>query len=447
MGAEPARQGSAGHYGYGVAGVGKTGDQTIGFVLKGYPRLSETFIAQEIHGLEQAGLALEIISLRAPTDRTTHPVHGEIRARVTYLPEYVHREPLRCLKAMVRAVRLSGFGLAWRAFLRDFVRDRTRNRFRRLVQAAVLASERGACVSRLHAHFMHTPGSVARYAALMLGCPWTCSAHARDIWTSPDWELADKLNDADWTVTCTAAGHAHLQSLARRPERVHLSHHGLDLERFAPFAKRRHERDGSSPAEPVRLVSVGRAVPKKGYGVLLEALALLPPGLNWRFDHAGDGPLLDDLKTRARQLGLDDRIVWHGARTQQEVLALYRSCDLFVLACRVAPDGDRDGLPNVLVEAASQGLACISTRVSGIPELIRDNRYGVLVEPDDPAALAAAIEQLARSPERRAQLGAAAERRVRTRFDHRASVRQLMDLFDEPASDAMPLAAEQVIAS
>ena len=417
-------------------------NKPTGFVLKGYPRLSETFIAQEIRGLEQAGLPIEIISLRAPTDKRRHPVHDEIAAPVTYLPEYIHDEPVRCLKALLKASRLAGFRRAWAAFRQDFARDRTRNRIRRFAQAAVLAAERGPHVSRLHSHFIHTPASVTRYAAMMLGCGWTCSAHAKDIWTSPDWELSQKLDGAGWTVTCTASGHAHLKLLAADPARVHLSYHGLDLQRFAPFARRRHVRDGTQPADPVRLVSVGRAVTKKGYDTLLEALAVLPAGLHWRFDHAGGGELLDDLKAQAERLGIDDRVVWHGAQDQGAVLALYRVCDLFVLPCRIAPDGDRDGLPNVLVEAASQGLACLSTTISGVPELINNKRVGMLVPPEDPGALAQAIEVLARSPEKRGKLGKAIERRVRTEFDHNASIRQLMALFEDEWREELHTAAE-----
>ena len=222
---------------------------------------------------------------------------------------------------------------------------------------AVLAAERGAHVSRLHSHFIHTPASVTRYAAMMLGLDWSCSAHAKDIWTSPDWELSEKLDEARWTVTCTASGHAHLQSLAADPARVHLSYHGLDLQRFDPFAGRRHVRDGTRPADPVRFVSVGRAVAKKGYDTLLEALALLPADLHWRFDHAGGGELLDDLKAQAQRLGIDDRIVWHGAQDQGAVLALYRACDLFVLPCRIAPDGDRDGQLRVAPDENIQAVA------------------------------------------------------------------------------------------
>jgi glycosyltransferase involved in cell wall biosynthesis len=133
----------------------------------------------------------------------------------------------------------------------------------------------------------------------------------------------------------------------------------------------------------VRIVSVGRAVLKKGFDTLLEALALLPDELNWQFDHIGGGELLEQLKAQADRLGIAGRISWHGAQPQERVIALYREADIFVLPSRIAPDGDRDGLPNVLVEAASQRLACLSTTISGIPELIEDGRHGVLVEPED----------------------------------------------------------------
>src|SRR5258708_1383488 len=149
----------------------------VAFVLKGYPRLSETFIAQEIHALEAAGLDIRIVSLRHPTDSKRHAIHGEIRAPILYLPEYLYQEALRVWRGCRAALRLPGFAAAWRAFLRDLVRDPTPNRVRRFGQAAVLAHELPAGVGALHAHFLHTPASVTRYAALMRQLPWTVSAH------------------------------------------------------------------------------------------------------------------------------------------------------------------------------------------------------------------------------------------------------------------------------
>jgi glycosyltransferase involved in cell wall biosynthesis len=401
----------------------------IAVVLKGYPRLSETFIAQELLGLERSGLSLHLFSLRQPTDSKRHPVHDEIKAKVDYLPEYLHDNPGRVWRAWLKARRLPGYKAARTQFLADFKRDIAPNRARRFGQALVLAAEMPAGIEWLHAHFIHTPASVTRYAAIMRGMKWTCSAHAKDIWTSKDWDLRGKLAEAQWTVTCTQSGHAHLQSLAADPKRVHLSYHGLDLDRFAAFNVPPATRDGSDAENPARIVSVGRAVEKKGYDVLLDALARLPKTLHWRFVHIGGGELLPALEAQADKLGIAKRIEWRGSQAQDSVLSEYRKSDIFALACRIAPDGDRDGLPNVLVEASSQNMACVSTNISGVPELITDDETGLLVPPEKPDQFAAALARLIGDPELRFRLGAAAEAKVRAEFDYRKSIAFLADLF------------------
>jgi glycosyltransferase involved in cell wall biosynthesis len=403
----------------------------VAVLLKGYPRLSETFIAQELLGLERAGLDLVLVSMRRPTDKKRHPIHDEIRAPVVYLPEYLHEEPLRVARAALTGLFRPGFWRAFARFLPDLSRDFSRNRFRRFGQALVLAAEWPKGAGWLHAHFIHTPASVASYASRITGIDWTCSAHAKDIWTSAGWDLADKLKHARWAVTCTQSGFEHLRGLATAPEQVHLSYHGLDLDRFAPFHGTRSDADGSDPQQPVLIASVGRAVEKKGFETLLEALALLPAGLAWRLEQVGGGDRLPQLKALAERLGIADRIAWKGALAQEEVLALYRRADLFALACRIAGDGDRDGLPNVLVEASSQRLPCVSTTVSGIPELITDGEDGLLVPPEDPRALAAALARAIGDPALRKKLGEAAEHRVRCHFDHHSSIGQLVGLFEQ----------------
>jgi glycosyltransferase involved in cell wall biosynthesis len=389
---------------------------SVAFVLKGYPRLSETFIAQEILALERRGLDILIVSLRHQTDHSTHPVHGLIRAGLLYLPEYLYQEPRRVWDGWRRSRRRRGYGRARAAWLADLRRDPTPNRVRRFGQALVLAAELPADVDHLHAHFLHTPASVARYAALIAGLDWSVSAHAKDIWTLPVWEKRLKLAEASWTVTCTETGRSHLASLAPCRDSVSLCYHGLDLEHFPTAPPRSSGNDGSDPRNPILLLSIGRAVAKKGYDDLLAALAVLPTGLEWRLVHIGGGALGATLRARAEHLGLSRRIEWRGALAQPEVLAAYRSADLFVLASKVAKDGDRDGLPNVLVEAQSQRLACVSTNVSAIPELIEDGVTGLLIPPGDPFALAEALTSLIRDPPTRAQLGAAGELRVRGLF-------------------------------
>jgi glycosyltransferase involved in cell wall biosynthesis len=397
-------------------------------VLKGYPRLSETFVAQELLGLERAGLALTIVSLRHPTDRLRHPIHDEIRAPVLYLPEYLYQEPLRVGRALLRALRRRSFWRTFRLFLRDLARDVSPNRVRRFGQALVLAAEMPDEPIWLHAHFAHTPTSVTRYAAALMEQHFSVSAHAKDIWTSPGWDLAEKLNDAAWTVTCSRSGRDHLRSLAPGAT-VHLSYHGIDLSRFPLRDHPRAPRDGTKQEDPVRILTVGRAVPKKGFGVLLDALAALPDGLHWRLAHVGGGPGLPDLQARAARLGLADRIDWLGALPQTEVLARYQAADIFVLASRQTADGDRDGLPNVIVEAASQGLACIGSDLSGIPELISDGVTGLLVPADDAAALAQTLARAIADPELRARLGGAARARVGAEFDFAPGIAWLVQQF------------------
>lgn len=407
----------------------------IAFVLKGYPRLSETFIAQEILALERRGFDILIVSLRHPTEKDTHPIHDEISAPVLYLPEYLHREPRRVLKAWWTMRRHRRYPAALKIWLGDLRRDFTRNRFRRFGQALVLGHELPAGTTHIYAHFLHTPASTARYAARILGLPWSCSAHAVDIWTTPEWEKREKIEDCAWLVTCTAYNRDHLASHAPDGDRVEHLYHGLDFSRFpAPNGEGaagngEGGRDGGDPNDPVVLLCVGRAVEKKGLDILIKALAQLAPSLHWRLLHIGGGALLPSLKRQARRSNISSRIDWLGPMPQQVVLARYRAADLFVLASRIARNGDRDGLPNVLLEAQSQGLACIATRLSAIPELIEDGVTGRLVPADDPKALAGALTALIADPRQRARLGGAGMARVRERFSFEAGIERLAAKF------------------
>lgn len=410
----------------------------IAIVLKGYPRLSETFIAQEILALEKLGFDIQLISLRHPTDKAVHPVNSEISANVTYLPEYIHNQPMRVLKAWWHARNIPGYRAAKRVFVKDLKRDFTRNRLRRFAQGLVIAAEFGDTISCLYSHFLHTPTSATRYGAIIAGLPFAISAHAKDIWTSPDWEISEKLADCQWLVTCTQMGCDHLRTLSPDPAKIHLVYHGLDLARFPSPESEKSERNGSDPKAPLRIVTVGRAVSKKGLDQLIIALSLLPADLHWQWQHIGGGPLRDALKAQSEQLAIDDRCQFRGALDQKEVITAYNQSDLFVMPCRIDDNGDRDGLPNVIVEAQSQGLAVISSPISGIPELIEHEKNGLLVEPDQPELLAAAILQLATDPQKRNRFGKYGEDKVRTNFDHLSSIGDLAELLDELSNQSKP---------
>jgi glycosyltransferase involved in cell wall biosynthesis len=387
------------------------------FILKGYPRLSETFIAQEIRALEQRGFAIDIVSLRFPTDKHVHPVHREISAKVSYLPEYLYQEPLRVLRSWAKAHFQPGYWRAFRRWIGDLVRDPTPNRARRFGQACVMVAELPKEATRLHAHFLHTPASATYYAHLITGMRWSCSAHAKDIWTTPDWDKREKLATLDWLVTCTRAGYEHLREIAAvsgnpgDTDKINLVYHGLDFTRFPEPPPRARD-----PKVPLRILSVGRAVPKKGYADLLQALALLPKAMDWRFHHIGGGPLLDDLKSLAETLQIAKFITWQGSAPQEQVLEAYRAADIFALASCIAIDGDRDGLPNVLMEAQSQRVAVVATSLPGIAELVIPNETGLLVPPSAPENLSGALLRLMRDDDLRARLAEAGFQRVRQHF-------------------------------
>jgi len=406
------------------------------FILKGYPRLSETFIAQEIRALEQRGLAIDIVSLRLPTDKHVHPVHREIAAKISYLPEYLYQEPLRVLRSWWKASRRPGYWRALGQWIRDLLRDPTPNRARRFGQACVLVAELPQDATRLHAHFLHTPASATYYAHLITGMRWSCSAHAKDIWTSPDWDKQEKLSTLDWLVTCTRDGYDHLREIAAAngnpgdKDKIHLVYHGLDFARFPepPPSDPGRVRD---PKAPLRILSIGRAVPKKGYADLLQALALLPKAAEWRFHHIGGGPLLDDLKSLAETLQISRYMTWQGTAPQEQVLEAYRAADIFVLASCIAGDGDRDGLPNVLMEAQSQRLAVVATNLPGIAELVVPGETGLLVPPSAPENLSGALLRLMRDADLRTRLAEAGFQRVRREFSLARGIDDLERRFRE----------------
>ena len=405
----------------------------VAVVVKGYPRLSETFIAQEILALERRGLDLVIVSLRRPTDRFTHPIHAEIRSPVHYLPEYLHEAPGRVFRAWKAVRRLPGYARARSTWLADLARDRTPNRVRRFGQALALAAELGR-IESIHAHFLHTPASVARYASAMLGIGWSFSAHAKDVWTTPAWEKREKLADARFGVTCTRVNLEHLAALAPSPDSVGLVYHGLDHGRFPARVEERLPRDGSELSCPVRILSAGRLVEKKGFDDLLGALATLPPALAWTLGVVGGGALEAPLRRQAAALGLGERVRWHGSLPHDRVVEHFAGADLFALASRVCADGDRDGLPNVLMEAQLLGAACVATRVSATPELIEHEVNGLLVPPRDTAALAAALERAITDPALRRRLAEAGRRAVTTRFSFEDGVARIAARLTAPSA-------------
>ncbi len=391
-------------------------DGPVGYVLKRYPRLSETFILRELIAHEQAGLPLEIFSLGPPEDGPFQDGIGRVRAPVRYLTAHGVK-PSAYWQAIEEAL-----GRPW--FRADRLRAAVGCDPRRVYQAlrlAVAARDRG--VRHLHAHFASAATEVARLASAWTGIPFTFTAHAKDLFhddVDPD-DLERKLAQAAAVVTVSDYNAAFLaRNHGAAAAGVVRIDNGLDLESLTFIAGPR----------PPRVVAVGRLVPKKGFAHLIEAMAKLRSrGSNVACDLVGGGPEERPLRALVAKLGLEATVHLHGALPQTETLRLVADAGVLAAPCRVADDGDRDGLPTVLLEAMALGTPCVATPVTGIPELIEHGRSGLLVPEADPAALAGALQRILADPALGRQVARAARRRIEERFDVRRTSRALRAVF------------------
>lgn len=401
----------------------------IAYLLKRFPRLSETFILHEILELERQGIDLTLYSLLDPAEESQHPAVREVRASVHYFPvsawamlwrgllphlRFARRSPRRYLAAVQFALHHQ----QWRASLKHFWR------------AGYLAQQLAdAQISHLHAHFAHGPASVAQFVHLLTGLPYSFTAHAKDIYTSPMTSLSNKLGSARFVVTCTGFNRGYLAGLvpAAVQGKIHTLYHGVDLRRFAPSAR----QAGETPL----LLSAGRLVAKKGFPVLLDACKMLVQrGVPFQCQIVGQGEMRADLQGQIERLALQQHVQLVGAMTQDGLIEMYRRAAVFALPSVVLENGDRDGIPNVLVEAMSMGVPVVSTDISGIPELVHDGVTGRLVPPHDAAALADALQDLLENPSHAAALAANGQRFVAEQFDLRACAARLRRLLTTPGT-------------
>jgi glycosyltransferase involved in cell wall biosynthesis len=394
--------------------TGRTGK--LGYLAKMFPRVSETFILAEVRRLQREGIPLRIYSLLPPTrDARVQPRALRVLPDVEILPQpgwwslaRFGRDLWRCLRLNPTRTTREILGLALAP---------SRRRFRRTFRAVVLAElMRRDRIAHLHAAWAHTPASVARAASRISGVPWSMGAHAKDIHVARRRSLAKKIASARFTTTCSRANLDLLESISRReeadlpPSSILLHHHGVDTAFFSPASP-------SDEAQPL-IVSVGRLVPKKGFDLLLDAAAMMRDrGIRFRAEIIGEGPLRAAIGRQIRALKLDGVVALEGMLIDEEVRAAYHRASCVVLASRIASNGDRDGIPNTLAEAMACGVPVISTRLPSIEEIITDGETGLLVPPDDPAALAAAIERLLVDPEERRRLAGCARARIETAFD------------------------------
>ncbi|MFH1245907.1 MAG: glycosyltransferase, partial [Candidatus Omnitrophota bacterium] len=395
-------------------------DPVIVYLLSQFPETHETFILREIKALKEQGVCLKILSLKPCRDTVIHPDAEKLMAETVYgrvgffcSVSYILRHPLKALSA---------FGYLLKAYWenpREFIKGL-------YVLAECLYFVQALKKDKLkhiHSHWATMPTTAAVILSRSTGVAFSFTAHAWDIFVNNN-GLAEKIKRAKFAVTCTDYNRKYLAGLSGNngfARKLYLNYHGLDLNEFG-FSR--------TDSPQVKILSIGRLVETKGFSYLIKACDMLrKKGIAFSCDIVGQGPRKDFLQTQTACYGLEDRVRFLGIRSQEEIKRLYAQASLFVLPCVVAENGDRDGIPNVLLEAMAMGLPVIATDVSGIPEAVKDRETGLLVPPKDSFALTDAIIELDSNEDLKMRITENARGLVEKQFDVQKNIRELMGIY------------------
>ncbi len=423
----------------------------IAYILKGFPRLSETFISNEIRLLEEMGLQLRLFSIKQGDTDKIHRAVGTIRAPLMVLPAMTSLSNTRLLpwlrenlpdyyRGHLRLFRLRPLAYAstlatalwlsiryrkspWGGLRKVFIKE--------FLQAGIIALKVAETdsIRLLHAHFCHGATTVALFASRLSGKPYSFTAHAKDIYQAdmnPGDLLQFKIRQARFVTTCTGANLQYLKARAGHGN-VHLVYHGLDTRQFRPALS------PSKKKEVTRILAIGRYVEKKGFHFLVAAChRLKQQGIEFHCRIVGErGESFEKIQILIAHWQLHDTVSLEGPMSHEVLAEIYRQADIFALPCQVLGNGDRDGIPNVLMEAMASGLAVVSSNISGMPELIEDGQDGLLVPEKDIEALVKTLRILISDPDKRNHLGKNARKKICRLFDARQTNLRLKALFCE----------------
>jgi glycosyltransferase involved in cell wall biosynthesis len=403
----------------------------VAYVLRSFPRLSQTFVLRELLALEAIGLQLVVVAITDPSEPFAQDEVARLDAPVVYLDrpagwgaavrdhlEVLVRRPFRYLGALARVAR-------GRQIDQGYVAASRMHCFRQGVRLArLLLGGRIGRVEHLHAHFAHDPAFVAMLAGGLTGTPFSFTAHARDIYQVAPGVIAARIEAAAAVVTICQANVDYLTRVApAQSTKLHLIYNGIDLDAYP---------GGHAPASNAvpLIVSVGRIVEKKGFGDLLAALSLVEQsGRPFTCEIYGDGPLQEELGAAVQRLGLGAHVTLAGSQTQAAIRRALARADIFAITPFVTDDGDRDGIPTVILEAMASRVPVVSTRVVGVGEAVADGRTGLLCEPRDIAAIAANLSRLLDDPAVRDRMGTAGRQAIVSSFDISRSAGKLVELY------------------
>lgn len=399
----------------------------IGYIVKMFPRLSETFILNEILELEQRGAEIVIFSIKKPNEGRFHPQLSKLKAKVLYLEGLDIKRWSSWLGAIWQFL-LPHRERFWQLLEKALVKKEHNEMELLLLSAWVAAKAEESGLSHLHAHFASLPSTVAYFSYQITQIPFSFTAHAKDIYVY-DMEkhfLREKLFAAQFVITVTDYNKRYLTENAPGLDSdiIKVIHNGVDIDGLKP--------DERQYREPNHILAVGRLVPKKGFGNLLDACRLLKDrGISFRCLIAGDGQEAPQLHQKRQELDLIEEVEFLGPKTQDEIVDLMHKSTILCLPCTIDGDGNRDALPTVILEAMACGLPVLSTNLSGIPEMIDSGIDGVLVEPDDPVSLSDQLVRLLSSEKLREKLADGGLKKVASKFNLKTNVGSLMDLYLE----------------
>ncbi|MEZ5935870.1 MAG: glycosyltransferase family 4 protein [Alphaproteobacteria bacterium] len=406
--------------------------RTVSYLLSMYPEFHETFVAREVEALRRTGADIAVYSLKAPAG-AEHDLYPEHRAFLHQAGFLLDRRVLaaNALQFVTSPVRyLSAIGM-----LIGLYRKRPAELVKALAsfpKTVLFARSIRARGGILHAHWATIPAAMGLVINRLTSVPLSLTAHAWDIFLTPEDELRYKIARVNGVVTCTGFNVDHLKCLADAGDRdkIRLNYHGLDLARFEdrPAADAARANGGERP--PLRALAVGRLVEQKGFVHMIRALKRMT-GVGVELAIIGEGPLRQALEDEAK--GLPDGVAVHflGRRSHDETLRRMAEADVFVAPSVIAGNGDRDGIPNVILEAMASGAAIVGTAVSGIPEVVLDGETGLLIAPGEPEAIAEALRRLAEDPDARRRMGGKARRFVVERFDMDGNIDEFLGFLAE----------------
>jgi glycosyltransferase involved in cell wall biosynthesis len=415
-------------------------NKQIGYLLRSYPRLSQTFILNEILALEKIGVSIQIFALTNPHEKVVQMQVAKVQASVHYLDESIQSRRFGNMLKEHMQVSMRHFTGYFRSLLyvvmhpvidQGYTASSRWECFHQAVHLIhvlrVQERETGKKIDHLHAHFAHDPTLIAYLANLMTGLPYSFTAHARDLYQIPEQILTDRIRTSQGVITCCRVNMDYLNQVAPSEQsKFSLIYHGVNLDDFRASSS----NGANSTSEVPIILSVGRLVEKKGFLDLLQALLMVKEGgLQFQCKIYGGGPLSEKLEQWIEEHDMADDVRLMGDITQQELISIYQNATIFALTPMQTEDGDRDGIPNVLVEAMAVGLPVVTTAVAGIPELVDDNLNGLLYQPHDVNGISSGILELLRDAEKRRQLGNAGAKKVNEQFDIALAANRLQNLF------------------